>query len=442
MDGGRALAVEPGPPLAGCFRPPGDKSITHRAFLFGLLAEGVTRVTAPNPGDDCARTLACVAALGGRVTRDGGAVSIHGTAGHLAEPDAVLDCGNSGTTLRLLAGALAGRPVFAVLSGDDSLRRRPVARVIGPLSVMGATLLARDGDRLPPLVVRGASLRSAVFEEVTPSAQVATAVLLAGLAARGRTSVRIAAGARDHTARMLPGFGVAVAVEPLPDGSLRLSVEGPASLRAATLTVPGDPSAAAFLLAAAAATPGSRVTAEGMSLNPTRTGLLQALESMGARVERRAGGLEAGEPVGDVTVEGPPALHAADVAPAMVPSMIDEVPAWCVAAAAARGTSRIAGAGELRVKESDRLAVLARNLDALGVAVEEFPDGLAVTGGTVRGGRVRAHGDHRIAMAFAALGGRASGPIEVDDASSIATSFPGFAATFAALGGRVRGAGA
>lgn len=441
MRGGARLVVEPGPPLTGRFRPPGDKSVTHRAYLFALLAEGTTEIGRPNGGADCERSLACAMALGARVSRTADRVAIAGTAGVPAEPADVLDCGNSGTTLRLLAGVLAPRPFLAVLTGDLSLRSRPVARVIAPLRAMGASLSARDGDRLPPLVVRGGPLRPAAFDVPTPSAQVATAVLLAGLAAPGRSSVVVAAGVRDHTARMLPAFGVAIERAPVPGGAERLTVTGPARLRAAALTVPGDPSSAAFFLAAAAAIPGARVTAEGVSLNPTRSGLLACLADMGARVEARPTGLEAGEPVGEVTVEGPDALRAADVPAERVPAMVDEVPAWCVAASVARGVSRLAGAAELRVKESDRLAVLARNLGALGVAVEEHPDGLSVRGGAVRGGRVAAAGDHRIAMAFAALGTLAAGPIEVDDASSIATSFPGFADTLSALGGRVRAAG-
>uniref|UniRef100_A0A832I1N6 3-phosphoshikimate 1-carboxyvinyltransferase n=1 Tax=Eiseniibacteriota bacterium TaxID=2212470 RepID=A0A832I1N6_UNCEI len=436
MAGAVPLVVTPGPPLAGAFKPPGDKSVTHRAILFGLLAAGTTRISNANPGADCARSLACAETLGARVARDGDTLLVEGVAGRVVEPAEVLDCGNSGTTLRLLAGLLAAQPVLAVLTGDASLRNRPVARVVEPLRAMGATLAARDGDRLPPLVVRGGALRPLAIERTTPSAQVATAVLLAGLQTAGRTSVAVAAGARDHTARMLPAFGVPIASAEGQD-AVRLAVEGPLVPRATRLEVPGDPSAAAFFLAAAAASPGARVTARGVSLNPTRCGLLDALEAMGARVERRALGVEAGEPVGDVTVEGPARLRAADVAPAAVPAMIDEFPAWCVAAAAAEGVSRIAGAGELRVKESDRLAAMARALAALGVAVEERADGLAIAGGAVRGGRVAAHGDHRVAMSLAVLATRAAGPVAIDDASSIATSYPGFTADLAALGGRV-----
>lgn len=437
MEGGARLVVEPGAPLSGRFRPPGDKSITHRGILLGLLAEGVTRIEAPNPGADCEASLECARLLGARVTRAPGAFEIEGAAGRLTAPARVLDCGNSGTTLRLLAGVLAAHPFTAELTGDDSLRGRPVARIVEPLRRMGATLTARDGDRYPPLTVRGAALRPAAFTEPTASAQVATTILFAGLQASGRTSVRILPGVRDHTLRMLPAFGVPLEVEVGEGGVATVTVEGPRVPRAASFRVPGDFSAAAFFLAAAAATPGARVVAEDVSLNPTRTGLLDALLAMGAGVERRVTGLAAGEPVGEVIVTGPPRLEAVDLPPASVPAMVDEIPAWAIAAAAAIGTSRVAGAGELRVKESDRLAAIARNLAALGIACEERPDGLAITGGHPQGGRVEAHGDHRIAMAFALLGVRASGPVTIDDASSIATSFPGFATTLAALGGRM-----
>ena len=432
------LVVNPGPPLAGTFRPPGDKSVTHRAYLFGLLARGTTRVEGANSGEDCARTLRCAEALGAAVRHEAAAVEIRGVAGSLAEPEDVLDCGNSGTALRLLAGALAAAPVFAVLSGDASLRSRPVARVIAPLRAMGATLSAKGGDRFPPLAVRGGSLAAAVFAEPTASAQVAGAVALAALGARGTTSIAVRAGVRDHTERMLPAFGARVGTEKLADGGRRLIVEGGQSLTSTAMTVPGDFSAAAFFLAAAAATPGAAVTAEGVSLNPTRCALLAILSKMGARVDIERTGENAGEDVGRVTVTGPARLEACDVPPEIVPSLVDEIPAWAVAASAARGTSRLAGAAELRVKESDRLAALALNLSGLGIAVAERPDGLEITGGPVRGGSVAAGGDHRIAMAFAVLGARASGPIEVDDASSIATSFPGFLETFLALGGRAR----
>ncbi len=435
------LLVRPGPALGGRFQPPGDKSITHRACLLGLLATGETRIEHPNPGADCDSTLACAASLGAGVARERGAVMIQGAGGRLAEPDGILDCGNSGTTLRLLAGILAAQPFLSILAGDRSLQRRPVARIIEPLRRMGAKLTARAEGTLPPLVIEGATLRPLDYTLPVPSAQVASCVLLAGLHAHGTTTVR-AAGAgrpRDHTERLLPAFGAAIERDETPGRAWSAAVRGPARLHGLRIRVPGDFSAAAFFLAAAAATPGASVTAEETNLNPTRTGLLVALEHMGAQIERTRVREEAGEPVGDVTVTGPERLAGWDVPPELVPSMVDEVPAWMIAASAAAGISRLSGASELRVKESDRLRALASNLAALGGRAEETPDGLAITGGEVRGGIVAAHGDHRIAMAFAVLGARARGPIMIDDASSIATSYPGFVATFAALGGCVEG---
>jgi 3-phosphoshikimate 1-carboxyvinyltransferase len=436
---GTGLTIHPGPGLSGRFVPPGDKSITHRAFLLALLADGASRIEGANPGEDCARTLECAARLGAGVEHADGAIVVHGTAGKLSEPDRVLDCGNSGTTLRLLAGVLSAHRFLAVLSGDDSLRGRPVARVIAPLRRMGAWLAARDGDRLPPLVVRGGSLVGAVFEDATSSAQVASCILLAGLQSDGTTSVRVAPGVRDHTSRMLAAFGVPLERAAAPDGSVHERVAGPSVPRACAVQVPGDFSAAAFALAAAAAVPGASVTAVNVSLNPTRLGLLTTLEEMGAAVERRETGRGGWEPAGDVTVTGPDRLSPVRIPAARVPLMIDEIPAWVVAASAAHGTSTLAGAAELRVKETDRIAALVANLRALGVEAEERPDGLALTGGPVRGGNVAARRDHRIAMAFAALGTRAAGPVTIDDASSIATSYPGFVAALAALGGRVEG---
>jgi 3-phosphoshikimate 1-carboxyvinyltransferase len=328
--------------------------------------------------------------------------------------------------------------MFSVLTGDASLRRRPVARVIEPLRQMGAQLWARDGDRLPPLAIRGAALHGIAYCLPVASAQVASCLLLAGLFATGRTRVELPGPARDHTQRMLPAFGVPVLAATGPPGSGgSIAVEGPARPTGARVAVPGDFSAAAFFLAAAAATPGATVTARDVNLNPTRTGLLDVLERMGARVERSRVRDACGEPVGDVSVIGPDALRASDIDAGEVPTLIDEVPAWVVAASAARGTSRIRGAEELRVKEGDRLALLGANLARLGIGAEETADGLAVTGGAVGGGSVDAGGDHRIAMAFAVLAGRARGPVTVTGAGAIPTSYPGFADTLAALGGDI-----
>ena len=432
----RPWILRPGLLRPGAFAPPGDKSITHRAILLAGLAAGDSVIRGGNPGADADSSLAAMRALGAAGERRAdGTLHVRGTAGVLREPAGPIDCGNSGTTLRLLAGIVAGAPIQATLTGDDSLRRRPVDRVIRPLRAMGAHLRAEDGDRLPPLEIRGGGLRATAFPDATPSAQVASCILFAALSARGRTSVRTAPGVRDHTVHALRAFGIEVEQGIAEDGGAVLALTGPQTPRGASIDVPGDPSAAAFFLAAAAATPGVRIEARGMNLNPARLGLLDSLREMGAAVAVTPRGEAAGEPVGDVAGTGPDALQAADVPAARIPAMVDEVPAWAIAAAAARGTSRLAGAGELRVKESDRLKTLAGNLAALGIAAEEREDGLAITGGRPRGGAVRAHGDHRIAMAFALLATFAEGPVEVDDAGAVATSFPGFESTFRALGG-------
>lgn len=433
-----APVVRRGRPVHGRFRPPGDKSITHRAILFGLLAEGRTTTEHANPGEDCESSASCAVALGAQVHGEGAHVAIAGRAGRLtAAAGAQLDCGNSGTTLRLLAGVLAGQPLDVTLSGDASLNRRPVARVIEPLTRMGAVFEAAGGGRTPPLRVRGGRLHGIDYDVPVASAQVATAVLLAGLAAEGTTRVSLPGPARDHTERMLPAFGVPLHVEPLAGGGRRVTLEKAATLRATEVRVPGDFSSAAFLLAAAAATPGARVTAADVNLNPTRTGFLDVLREMGAVVTVERERVDAGEPVGDVTVGGPEALRAFDVPPEWVPRLVDEAPAWVVVASAARGTSRLTGAAELRVKESDRIAALAAGLARVGVRARELPDGLEVEGGPVGGGRIEAHLDHRIVMAFGALGARSDAGITFDDASSALTSFPDYFRVLIGLGADV-----
>jgi 3-phosphoshikimate 1-carboxyvinyltransferase len=424
--GPRSLSVRPVARWGGTLEPPGDKSVTHRAYLMALLAEGESRIERPNGGADCDLTLAACERLGAHVARDDGGVTLTGRGFDLTTPGATIDCGNSGTSLRLLSGVLAAQSFVSTLDGDDSLRRRPVARVIEPLRRMGASLTARDGDRYPPLEIRGARLSAIDYAVPVASAQVLGCVLFAGLQASGRTVVALPGPARDHTQRMLPAFGVEPRIEVGAAGETRVAIDGPAPLRAARLRVPGDFSAAAFFLAAAAGTPGARVTARDVSLNPTRTGLLDVLEAMGARVERVPRDVAAAEPIGDVTVEGPDALAAFDIPPEWLPRLLDEVPAWTLAAAAARGVSRLRGAAELRVKESDRIAVLASQLARLGLVVTEHPDGLDIEGGTPRGGTANAAGDHRIAMTLALFGLRAPLGVTIDDAASITTSYPEF----------------
>jgi 3-phosphoshikimate 1-carboxyvinyltransferase len=413
------LRIERASLFRGRFTLPGDKSISHRAAILGAMARGETRIRNYSSAADCASTLACLRGLGVEIRREGADVVIDGRGVEAwRAPSAVLDAENSGSTIRMLAGALAGRPFRAVLTGDDSLRRRPVERVAVPLRRMGATVLTTDGR--PPMTVDGGRLRGLVHELPVASAQVKTAVLLAGLQAEGTTTVREPAPSRDHTERMLPVFGAAVERD-----ALAASIRGPALLRGAVVAVPGDASSAAFLVVAALVRPDSEVRLDGVLLSPTRSAFLDVLRQMGADVETR---LEATfpEPTGTIVARSS-RLHGTAVDPALVPSLVDEVPALAAAAAFAEGTFTVTGAAELRVKESDRIRALAEGLGALGARVRELPDGLVVEGGApLRGGRVRSHGDHRIAMALSVAALGAEGATEVEGAECVAVSFPGF----------------
>lgn len=419
--------------LAGRCEAPGDKSISHRAALLGALAEGVTDIRGFLEAEDCRRTIAAIEALGADVSRKGPGeyrIANAGTRG-LQEPTDIIDCGNSGTTVRLLLGVLARLPFWACLTGDDSLRRRPMARVAEPLRRMGATIVGRaEGGRLP-LAVRGAErLRALVYELPVASAQVKSAILLAGLGADGPVSVTEPAQSRDHTERMLRQFGARLSTR-----GLTTTLE-PGPLVGASVTVPGDISSATFPLVAALIVPESRVTVTGVGLNPTRTGILEALAAMGAQLELApAVAPPGGEPHGDVTAVSS-ALGPGVVGGALVPRLIDEIPALAVAAALAQGRSEIRDAAELRVKESDRLAALARELGALGVRITERPDGLVIEGGgRLRGAHVTSSGDHRIAMALAVAGLVAEGETLIEDTDCVATSFPQFAETVNRLAG-------
>jgi 3-phosphoshikimate 1-carboxyvinyltransferase len=415
--------------LHGVLRVPGDKSIAHRALLLGALADGTTVVTGFPAGGDTLSTLGAVAALGARVVHDADTVRIAGGGAVLgARGELRLDCGNSGTTMRLGAGLVAGGAGPVVLDGDASLRRRPMERVAAPLRAMGATVETTDGHA--PLRVAGGALRAIDFTPPVASAQVKSAVLLAALRATGKTRVHEPLATRDHTERMLPHFGVTVG----RDGDA-IVVAGGQPLRAAEVPCPGDASSAAFLVVAALLVPGSEVVLHDVGLNPTRTGFLRVLERMGAHVTVDDVTTVAGEPRGTVTARTS-ALHGTDVLPAEAPATIDELPILAVAAALADGETTIAGAGELRVKESDRLAALEQ-LRALGVGVRATPDGLVVRGNAGRplaAARIAAHGDHRIAMAFAVAGLVAPGGVTIDDPASADVSFPGFFARLAALG--------
>jgi 3-phosphoshikimate 1-carboxyvinyltransferase len=423
-----SLVVAPGPAIRGEVRVPGDKSISHRAVLLGALAHGPTRIHGFLRAQDCLATVACVRALGVRVDEDGDRLSVRG--GMLREPEDVLDARNSGTTIRLLTGILAGQPFYSTITGDASIRRRPMDRIVEPLRRMGARITGRAGGRLAPLAIDGTALRAMAYTTPVASAQVKSAILLAGLLAEGDTVVTEPSASRDHTERMLGAFGVGVR----RDG-LTVRITGPAALSPAAVRVPGDISSAAFFLVAAAIVPGSEVTVRGVGLNPTRTGVLDALRAMGARVEIEHSREDGGEPAGDVTVGAAP-LRGTTIGGALIPRLIDELPVLAVAAAVADGETIIKDAAELRVKESDRIAALARELGAIGARVEAQPDGLAIRGVPVlRGGRAQSGGDHRVAMAVAVAGLRAAAPVTVDDTDCIRTSFPGFEATLRRLTG-------
>jgi 3-phosphoshikimate 1-carboxyvinyltransferase len=442
--------------LRGRIELPGDKSITHRALLLAALADGESRVLGGSDGLDCNSTAACIAALGANVER--GSVGGDGRvdrvvrspgADGLRQPVEVLDCGNSGTTLRMLAGIIAGLPMRAVLDGDASLRRRPVARIIDPLRSMGAVLQARDGDSVPPLTVVGRRpLASIDYTTSVPSAQVKSAILLAALAAEGTTTVRERVVTRDHTERMLKQRGVTVRRALGPDGA-SVEMEGPARVKPLDAYIPGDVSAAAFWLVAGAAHPDAELTIPQVGVNPTRRAVIDLLRRMGAQIEERAssGGAahddrddgtgldraarEAVEPVADLTVRSS-ALRGIEVSASETARAIDEIPALCVAAACAEGRTVIRGAGELRQKESDRIAGIVEALGALGGSVRAAGEDIEITGAAnrpsfgLRGAEVATNADHRLAMAFAIAGLIARGQVVVRDASSAAVSDPAF----------------
>jgi 3-phosphoshikimate 1-carboxyvinyltransferase len=439
------LTARPGGPLRGRVRAPGDKSISHRALILGALAAGETRIEGLLEGDDVLRTAQAMGAFGATVSREADGPGSAGRwrvigAGGLAEPADVVDCGNSGTGVRLIMGAAAGYDLTATFTGDASLRGRPMMRIVRPLSQMGATWLGRGGGRLP-LSLKGGGLSAISYRLPEPSAQVKSAVLLAGLNAAGVTEVIEPEATRDHTERMLRAFGAEVEVEDRADGR-HIRLAGGQTLVAADVRVPGDPSSAAFPLVAALITPGSVVTVEGVLLNPLRAGLFATLTEMGADLVIENAREEGGEQVGDVTARYS-ALRGVEVPAARAPSMIDEYPILAVAAAYAEGATSMRGIGELRVKESDRIAMMAAGLAACGVGVEEEPEGLIVAG-TARanhrvagGGLVRTHGDHRIAMSHLILGLGADDAVAVDEPGMIATSFPGFGALMAGLGAEI-----
>jgi 3-phosphoshikimate 1-carboxyvinyltransferase len=412
----------PAGPVRGDITVPGDKSVSHRAIMLAAIADGTSRVDGFLEGEDTRATAAAFGALGVRIEApEPSRRVVHGVGVHgLSAPKAPIDCGNAGTGMRLLTGLLAGQPFDSMLVGDPSLSRRPMRRVIEPLAQMGARIDADAGD-LPPLRIHGGqALRGIDYTTPVASAQVKSAILLAGLYANGETTVREPHPTRDYTERMLAAFGVPIAFAP---GHATLT--GGQRLRATDIAVPADFSSAAFFVVAATIAPGSELRLRSIGLNPRRTGLLAVLRAMGADIREENRREEGGEIVADLIVRAAP-LRGIEVPVEHVADMIDEFPILFVAAAAARGTTTIRGAAELRVKESDRIATMATGLRALGIAVMETPDGAAIEGGRLRGGRVDARGDHRVAMSFAVAGLVANDAVRIADCANVATSFPGF----------------
>lgn len=412
----------PGGPLKGELDIPGDKSVSHRAIMLAAIADGTSRVEGFLEGEDTRATAAIFARLGVRIEAPSASVRVvHGVGLEgLRAPSAELDCGNAGTGMRLLAGLLAGQAFDSVLVGDASLSRRPMARVTDPLRKMGARMDTREGG-LPPLRIHGNNVLQGIdFELPVASAQVKSAILLAGLYARGETRIREPHPTRDYTERMLSAFGWPIHFSP---GQARLS--GGHRLHATDVDVPADFSSAAFFLVAASLVPGSDLLLRRVGMNPRRTGLLEALRLMGADITEQSPSEQGGEPVADLRVRHA-RLHGIEVPERLVPDMIDEFPALFVAAALAEGRTVVRGAAELRVKESDRIAVTAAALQALGARVLETPDGAVIDGGPLHGGVVDSHGDHRVAMSLAIAAQLASGGVRIRDCANVATSFPGF----------------
>jgi len=432
------LTARRSPGLKGRVRVPGDKSISHRSLIFGLLTVGETAISGLLEGADVLATAEACRKLGASVTRTGeGAWRVNGVGvGGLAAPASALDFGNAGTGSRLMMGVVAGHGVTATFDGDASLRKRPMMRVLAPLLSMGAEIVSSaEGGRLPLVLKGSADPVPITYETPVPSAQVKSAVLLAGLNAPGRTTVIEAEATRDHTERMLTHFGASVSVAPHGAHGARIVLDGRPDLRPNPVAVPADPSSAAFPLVAALITPGSDIVIEGVMMNPSRTGLIATLREMGGDIVELDRRIEGGEDVADLRVRHS-ALVGVEVPAARAPSMIDEFPVLAVAAAFARGTTRMNGLKELRVKESDRLAAVADGLRANGVEHEVEGDDLLVSGlgRAPGGGVVTTHMDHRIAMAFLVMGLAADAPVGVDDTGFIATSFPSFVPVMTGLG--------
>lgn len=429
-------------PLTGQADVPGDKSVSHRSLILGAMAVGETRISGLLEGEDVLDTARAMRAFGAEVVDEGGGNwTVHGVGvGGFGEPENVIDCGNSGTGVRLIMGAMATTPITATFTGDASLNKRPMARVTDPLALFGAQAVGRSGGRLPMTLVGARAPVPVEYRVPVPSAQVKSAVLLAGLNAPGKTVVIEREATRDHTERMLQGFGADITVEDTDEGR-RITLRGQPELKPQTIVVPRDPSSAAFPVCAALIVPGSDVLVPGIGLNPTRAGLYTTLREMGADLSYENERIEGGEPVADLRARYSPDMVGIEVPPDRAASMIDEYPVLSVVAASARGMTMMRGVRELRVKESDRIDAMATGLRANGVTVEDGEDWWSVTGqgpGSVPGGAVcESHLDHRIAMSFLILGMAARAPVSVDDGSPIATSFPIFEALMASLGATI-----
>ncbi|MEK7293475.1 MAG: 3-phosphoshikimate 1-carboxyvinyltransferase [Nitrospirota bacterium] len=424
-----SLTTTPAGPLKGTIAVPGDKSITHRAIILSALAEGDSAISAYCRGEDCLNTMRAFQAMGIQIEERPEQLRVRGKGfWGLTEPAQPLDCGNSGTGIRLLAGVLAGQDFFTILTGDDSIRRRPMGRVVKPLREMGATIAGRKGGELAPLAITGSRLRGLTYTSPVASAQVKSSLLLAGLYAEGMTCVSEPRRSRDHTERLFRYFGI-----PIQEDGSTVSIQGRPSVGWAgkPVVVPGDLSAAAFFIVGASLVPGSDVTVTSVGVNPTRTGVLEILTEMGANIQILNRRDEAGEPVADLRVRAA-SLHGIRIGAERIPQTIDEFPILCVAAVLAEGETTIAGAGELRVKESDRIATMTTELRKMGAAIEETKDGLIIQGlgaaktKRLRGATCTSYGDHRVAMSMAIAGLMAEGETRIQDTDCIETSFPGF----------------
>ncbi|WP_428384155.1 3-phosphoshikimate 1-carboxyvinyltransferase [Nevskia ramosa] len=430
---GLTYVVQPGGQLSGSLRVPGDKSISHRAVMFGSLAEGVSEVTGFLTGEDCLCTMKAFQAMGVRIEQLGPThLRVHGVGLHgLKAPSGPLDLGNSGTSMRLMSGLMAAQAFETTLIGDASLSKRPMRRIVDPLRQMGATIATTEKGTSPLKFSAAGGLKAISYESPVASAQVKSGILLAGLYADGKTEVREPEASRDHTERMLRGFGVEV--EAMPGYA---AVRGGQRLKATNIEVPADISSATFPMVAAAIVPGSDLLLTAVGVNPTRTGIIEILRRMGTQIDLTNERLFGGEPVADIRVRGGQ-LKGIAIGGDLVASAIDEFPAVFVAAACASGTTVVTEAEELRVKESDRIAAMCDGLTALGVSAIAQPDGAIITGGGIGGGTVDSKGDHRIAMSFAIAGLRATGAITILDCANVNTSFPGFVSLMGKAGLRV-----